>query len=647
MLQGCSASRQAENRKDSGVKLAELDIAMPAEGPEQSEAFGENKNKQFTLTGALSSIKGDPAFALDFELLHCRCVDPSADVDTQFQVVSKRTVVMRPRSEDWSVAGESYQILFDDEGHFCAIGVTTEAKRIDETSPGKATRPAEVSSLADNLRRVSPIACSHAWILKTSEDSEGLLEPESLLRQKAAEHFRERRTVDASLGGLRPVQLSHRGVEALPPACEQSIDLQPIFLEKVVQASEAPSGDQSQIKSVHNSASEPGPHVVALVSCHRGSGEDMRALRNYLSAGSPGIVCTIFSAALDDTLDLPRAGVRLAEELSKCIEDNDASTVSFIAQGTGGLIVRAALPWMRSYATKLHTFLSIATPHLGLRPAVLRGSLAWRLGLARAWARGAPSRSLEQLALADARFPQEGFLYRLSGDSSFQHFRDVVLVDLSSADAVVPAYSSVLSTPPTDGSADAASGASASLESSDRWERLTRTSKLWLKILAKVLALVGLVLPWLLPDVPWLQLLSPWNWSTRTLRILRLAILGLVLLGVKGWSMLKVKREGARLKARLEASGEGSGSSAAGDASKQGLQVELDMAQRFLQRCQGSRLTTVRVLLGAGAAASVLRPSLLGHLSGGAAHSAALRSRPLARALAARYGQLLAGRGGD
>lgn len=43
------------------------------------------------------------------------------------------------------------------------------------------------------------------------------------------------------------------------------------------------------------------------------------------------------------------------------------SRLSFIGFSLGGLIIRAALPKLRQYRNLFHLFLSIATPHLGLK----------------------------------------------------------------------------------------------------------------------------------------------------------------------------------------------------------------------------------------------------------------------------------------
>jgi hypothetical protein len=62
-------------------------------------------------------------------------------------------------------------------------------------------------------------------------------------------------------------------------------------------------------------------------------------------------------------------GFRLAEEIKATIriktyyeEADTIKKISFISHSLGGVIVRAALPYLKSYNDKFFTFLSIGSP---------------------------------------------------------------------------------------------------------------------------------------------------------------------------------------------------------------------------------------------------------------------------------------------
>ena len=62
-------------------------------------------------------------------------------------------------------------------------------------------------------------------------------------------------------------------------------------------------------------------------------------------------------------------GHNLAQELDQYIHDycpgKSLAKLSFVCHSLGGLIMRAALPHLKSYASKFHSFFSFACPHLG------------------------------------------------------------------------------------------------------------------------------------------------------------------------------------------------------------------------------------------------------------------------------------------
>lgn len=127
---------------------------------------------------------------------------------------------------------------------------------------------------------------------------------------------------------------------------------------------------------------------------------------------------------------LQRRGVALAEEVSvrvAALPHPGLARLSFVAVSSGGLVVRAALPWLRSYTSKCWALVTIGCPHLGRFPGrnFLKAAL---YGLARVWPVGGKLPCAEQLALEDGRVPEDGFLYKLSREPCLKLFRSVVLI---------------------------------------------------------------------------------------------------------------------------------------------------------------------------------------------------------------------------
>uniref|UniRef100_A0A158P8P3 DUF676 domain-containing protein n=1 Tax=Angiostrongylus cantonensis TaxID=6313 RepID=A0A158P8P3_ANGCA len=115
--------------------------------------------------------------------------------------------------------------------------------------------------------------------------------------------------------------------------------------------------------------------------------------------------------------------------------------ISFVAHSLGGVIVRAAVcrkqaeKWL---TTRLHSLLTINSPHLGL--AYVGRSVNLGMQLMQWWKQ---SRSIQQLSLKDEVTFYESFLFRLSRQKTFGLFRRVLLVG-TCGDTLVPFHSALL-----------------------------------------------------------------------------------------------------------------------------------------------------------------------------------------------------------
>ena len=133
-------------------------------------------------------------------------------------------------------------------------------------------------------------------------------------------------------------------------------------------------------------------------------------------------------------------GHRLAVELDGYLSDEckDLGRLSFVCHSLGGVITRAALgdPALSPYLSKLHAYVSLATPHCGylLGDSSMLSTGIWFL---KRWNK---SVCLSQLSLSDAAEPADCFLFRLAKQPALTHFRHVYLV-ASQQDKYAPFHS--------------------------------------------------------------------------------------------------------------------------------------------------------------------------------------------------------------
>jgi pimeloyl-ACP methyl ester carboxylesterase len=181
-----------------------------------------------------------------------------------------------------------------------------------------------------------------------------------------------------------------------------------------------------------------------------GSPQDFRRYRNFLSHNAPTNThqLHLLSAAneQDTYVDISVMAKNLAREVQQYLRQRSENIdrISFICHSLGGLIARrAVMEFDKDMRGKLHAYISLATPHLGLRynrNTILR-PLLW---LAGTWTK---SRSLSQLKMEDHRDPRQSFLYEMSKSPALGWFRHVRFV-ASPQDAYVPIYSAMAEADP-------------------------------------------------------------------------------------------------------------------------------------------------------------------------------------------------------
>ena len=179
-------------------------------------------------------------------------------------------------------------------------------------------------------------------------------------------------------------------------------------------------------------------HLFVLVHGYMGSSNDLRIIKGYLSLNFPGhkFLCSKQNEA-DTNSSIFELGKNLASEVQEYIRDEfikDGPTkISFIGHSLGGIIIRAALPNLSIYKDKMHLYMSISSPHLGLtyNSNSLVSTGYWFMK------NFTSSKSLQQLSLSDDPIMEKTALFRLSNTDGLEWFSYVMLAS-SHNDCYVP-----------------------------------------------------------------------------------------------------------------------------------------------------------------------------------------------------------------
>eukprot|EP00744_Colponema_vietnamica_P009335 GILI01013284.1.p1 GENE.GILI01013284.1~~GILI01013284.1.p1 ORF type:complete len:369 (+),score=101.19 GILI01013284.1:46-1107(+) len=181
-----------------------------------------------------------------------------------------------------------------------------------------------------------------------------------------------------------------------------------------------------------------GVHLLVLVHGFQGNSFDMRLMKNNIATLFPDSLFLCSSINEDHTEgDISVMGSRLAQEVNHHIAEwcpgSTLGRISFIAHSLGGLIVRAALPLLEEHASKMYTFFSLSSPHLGYmyNSSKLVDAGLWVL---KKWRR---SQCLRQLSMDDHKDLSQTFIYKLSEGRGLAWFSNIVLVS-SAQDGYVP-----------------------------------------------------------------------------------------------------------------------------------------------------------------------------------------------------------------
>lgn len=112
-------------------------------------------------------------------------------------------------------------------------------------------------------------------------------------------------------------------------------------------------------------------HIFVLVHGFKGNENDLRLWKNYIKRQYP--YCRIITSsantnAANEGIDV--MGQNLAKEVVQKLEGlckNGGFRMSFIGYSLGGVIVRAALPYLKQFKANMHSYITLGSPHLLLK----------------------------------------------------------------------------------------------------------------------------------------------------------------------------------------------------------------------------------------------------------------------------------------
>jgi len=172
-----------------------------------------------------------------------------------------------------------------------------------------------------------------------------------------------------------------------------------------------------------------GIHLMILCHGFQGNSFDLRCFKNNISYLYPDTMFLCASANEDLTDgEIAGMGVRLANEVKNYIDEwvpgNNLGRLSFVGHSLGGLIIRSALPYLEQYASKMHLYMTLSSPHLGYmyQSSKLVDAGMWVL---KKWKK---STCLKELTMTDAEKIEDTYLYKLSKNKGLGWFKIVAFL---------------------------------------------------------------------------------------------------------------------------------------------------------------------------------------------------------------------------
>lgn len=97
----------------------------------------------------------------------------------------------------------------------------------------------------------------------------------------------------------------------------------------------------------------------------------MLNMKHYFSLKYPSNYYLCAKANEEDTdTDINLMGIKLANEVKNFVKiytiKGSINRISFVGHSMGGLIIRAALPYLQEYRAMMGCYMTVSTPHLGV-----------------------------------------------------------------------------------------------------------------------------------------------------------------------------------------------------------------------------------------------------------------------------------------
>jgi Putative serine esterase (DUF676)/Protein FAM135 len=207
-----------------------------------------------------------------------------------------------------------------------------------------------------------------------------------------------------------------------------SPEFHPILFLDIVSKTEKNSLDWDPTYITYVTSKSPN-HLIVFVHGFQGNSFDLRLIRNQVALyfSNSILMCSHFNETHTEE-DISQMGQRLADETSEYIKEwcleNSLKKVSFIGHSLGGLIIRAALPYLESLAPMLNLFMTFSSPHLGYmyHSSTVVSAGMWFLKKLK------KSLSISQLTMTDSPDPEESFLVKLSLLPGLEWFKHIAFV---------------------------------------------------------------------------------------------------------------------------------------------------------------------------------------------------------------------------
>ena len=125
--------------------------------------------------------------------------------------------------------------------------------------------------------------------------------------------------------------------------------------------------------------------------------------------------------------------------MKNSLEFNRLDKISFLGFSLGGLVIKAALTYLSEYRSYFHSYISLASPHLG---CLNSDNKFFSFGI---WAIATITANpiLKELRMSDDSDIKETALYKLSQTEELQYFKTVLMIG-SFQDSYSPVESSLM-----------------------------------------------------------------------------------------------------------------------------------------------------------------------------------------------------------